>query len=106
MLGEERVEQRAQLLAVRRDHCVQRHQPRIDLRGDADDLLGLHEDGADARDGGGGGDGEVLDLEAGLNVYLSPTTRVMLHWIGVSAETAAGERENGWAVLGRLQLQL
>jgi phosphate-selective porin len=50
--------------------------------------------------------GEVLDLEAGLNVYLSPTTRVMLHWIGVSAETAAGERANGWAVLGRLQLQL
>lgn len=50
--------------------------------------------------------GRVLDLEAGLNFYLSPTTRLMLHWIGVSAAPASGSSEEGWALLGRLQVQI
>ena len=50
--------------------------------------------------------GRVLDLETGLNFYVSSTTRLMLHWVGVSAEPPAGPRENGWAVLGRLQIQI
>jgi len=50
--------------------------------------------------------GRVLDLETGLNVYLSPTTRLMLHWVGVSAAAPGGPSEEGWALLGRLQVQI
>ncbi len=50
--------------------------------------------------------GRVLDLETGLNFYVSPTTRLMLHWVGVSAEPAGGPRGEGWAILGRLQVQI
>ncbi|MBL6757432.1 MAG: hypothetical protein ISQ11_13620 [Planctomycetes bacterium] len=56
--------------------------------------------------GGSVGAGRVLDLETGLNFYLSPTTRLMLHWIGVSAAPAGGSSEEGWAALARLQVQI
>lgn len=50
--------------------------------------------------------GQILDLETGLNFYVNPTTRLMLHWIGVSADPTDGPRANGWAILGRIQIQI
>lgn len=50
--------------------------------------------------------GQILDLETGLNFYVSSTTRLMLHWVGISAEPADGPRDEGWAILGRLQIQI
>lgn len=44
--------------------------------------------------------GEAADLELGVNWYLQPTTRFMLHWVGLRAEG-----ETGGAILGRIQLQ-
>ena len=46
--------------------------------------------------------GSMLDLELGVNWYLQPTTRLMLHWITLrTAEDATGS-----AVLARIQLQI
>ncbi|MGB0330250.1 MAG: OprO/OprP family phosphate-selective porin [Planctomycetota bacterium] len=56
--------------------------------------------------GGSIGAGRILDLETGLNFHLSPTTRLMLHWISVSAAPAGGSSEEGWAALARLQVQI
>ena len=50
--------------------------------------------------------GRVLDAEAGLNWYLTPTTRVMLHWLGVQADTNGSGELYGSAILGRIQVQL
>ena len=44
--------------------------------------------------------GKAADLELGVNWYLQPATRFMLHWIGLHAES-----ETGGAVLGRIQMQ-
>lgn len=49
--------------------------------------------------------GRVLDAEAGLNWYLTPTTRVMLHWLGVRADLEGDSDKFGSALLGRLQFQ-
>ncbi|MEM8711916.1 MAG: porin [Planctomycetota bacterium] len=50
--------------------------------------------------------GRSLDLEVGLNWYLQPTTRFMLHWLGGRFESPSGDWVNGSAVLGRIQVQL
>lgn len=50
--------------------------------------------------------GRVLDAEAGLNWYLTPTTRVMLHWLGVQADVDGSGSEFGSAILGRVQIQI
>ncbi|MHC4376699.1 MAG: OprO/OprP family phosphate-selective porin [Planctomycetota bacterium] len=50
--------------------------------------------------------GRVLDAEAGLNWYLTPTTRVMLHWLGVQADVDGSGNEYGSAILGRIQVQI
>ena len=47
-----------------------------------------------------------VDAVRNQRVYLSPTTRLMLHWIGVSAAPAGGSSEEGWAALARLQVQI
>ncbi len=50
--------------------------------------------------------GQSADLEIGLNWYLQPTTRFMLHWIGTRARSAGGDLAFGSAVLARIQVQL
>ena len=50
--------------------------------------------------------GQVLDAEAGLNWYCTPTTRVMLHWLGVQADVDGTGSEFGSAILGRIQIQI
>ncbi len=50
--------------------------------------------------------GQSADLEVGLNWYLQPTTRFMLHWLGTRASGAGGNVEFGSAVLARIQVQL
>ena len=50
--------------------------------------------------------GRVLDAEAGLNWYLTPTTRVMLHWLGVQADLNGQGAEFGSSILGRIQIQI
>lgn len=49
--------------------------------------------------------GRILDAEAGLNWYLTPTTRVMLHWLGVRGDIEGTGAELGSAILGRVQIQ-
>ena len=56
-------------------------------------------------DGGSVRGGRSVDLEAGINYYVQPGTRFMLHWLGVRLENA-GASEYGHAVLARLQFQL
>jgi phosphate-selective porin OprO/OprP len=50
--------------------------------------------------------GRSADLEAGLNWYLQPTTRFMLHWLGTRARGANGRTGFGHAILARIQVQL
>lgn len=50
--------------------------------------------------------GQSADLEAGLNWYLQPTTRFMLHWLGTRATGASGRTGFGHAILARIQVQL
>ncbi|MFT7171630.1 MAG: phosphate-selective porin [Paracoccaceae bacterium] len=50
--------------------------------------------------------GRSADLEVGLNWYLQPTTRFMLHWIGARIDAPGGSTAFGSAVLARIQLQL
>ena len=47
--------------------------------------------------------GRILDAEAGLNWYLTPTTRIMLHWLGVQAVGDGDDYAS--AILGRIQIQ-
>ena len=50
--------------------------------------------------------GRVLDVEAGLNWYLTSTTRLMVHWLGVRAEDEGGSGVLGQALLGRILIQI
>lgn len=50
--------------------------------------------------------GRTLDLECGLNWYLQPATRFMVHGILLSADPPGSGHEYGSAVLARIQLQL
>lgn len=50
--------------------------------------------------------GRTLDLECGLNWYLQPATRFMVHGILLSVDSPGSGHEYGSAVLARIQLQL
>ena len=50
--------------------------------------------------------GRSLDLELGVNWYLQPATRFMLHWVGARVDAPGGDEEHGTAILARLQVQL
>lgn len=50
--------------------------------------------------------GRTLDAELGLNWYLQPGTRVMLHWACLRVDAPSGEATTGSLLLARLQLQL
>lgn len=49
--------------------------------------------------------GRAVDLELGLNWYLTPGTRVLLHWAGTRI-SGSSSSANGSAILARLQVQL
>ena len=57
-------------------------------------------------DGGDVRGGRSLDLEVGLNWYLQPATRVMLHWDLSRIDAPDGREAHGSAILARLQVQL
>lgn len=50
--------------------------------------------------------GKVVDIEAGFNFYLTSTTRLMVHWLGVRADNPDGISATGHALLGRIQIQI
>ncbi len=50
--------------------------------------------------------GQSIDLEAGLNFYVQPTTRFMLHWLGAQIDAPGGGSAFGHAILARIQIQL
>lgn len=50
--------------------------------------------------------GRSLDLEVGVNWYLQPATRVMVHWVGSRVDAPSGGEAHGAAVLARVQVQL
>lgn len=50
--------------------------------------------------------GRSLDLEVGVNWYLQPATRFMLHWVGARVDAPGGDEEHGSAILARIQVQL
>lgn len=50
--------------------------------------------------------GRALDLELGVNWYLQPATRFMLHWVGARVDAPDGGEAHGAALLARLQVQL
>lgn len=50
--------------------------------------------------------GESIDLEAGVNWYLAPATRFMLHWIEVHVVDGPTSEGSGSALLARLQIQI
>ena len=50
--------------------------------------------------------GQSADLEIGLNWYLQPATRFMLHWLGTRTTSSSDELAFGSAILARIQLQL
>ena len=50
--------------------------------------------------------GQVIDFETGFNVYLTSTTRLMVHWLGVRADNPDGISATGHALLGRIQVQI